>query len=90
MSVTTDFALPLQVYIIETIELRARSKRLRQLALIAALVVGIFVSQWPTAYSSANAVPSLPVSALEAGAREIAPEVFDRLAFASTMPLVFK
>ncbi len=78
-----DFALPLQVYIIETIEIEARNKLLRQLTLVAALVVGMFICQWPVAFSSANAVPSLPVSAQAAGARFSTPVVLERLAFAS-------
>ncbi len=36
---------------------------MRQLGFALALVAGIFVSQWPVAFSSANAVTGLPVSA---------------------------
>lgn len=77
------FTLPLQVYIIETIERDARSKLLRQLSLVGALVIGLFVSQWPMNFSSANAVPTLPVSAHAAGARATtSPVLIERLAFA--------
>lgn len=76
-----DFALPLQVYIIETIERDARSNLLRQISLVAALVVGMFVSQWPVAFNVANAVPSLPVSAKAAGVREAVPEAVERFNF---------
>ncbi len=81
-----DLALPLQVYIIETIERDARNKLLRQLTMVAALVIGMFVSQYPVAFSSANAVPSLPVSAQTAGAR-ISPVVIERLTFARNLQL---
>lgn len=80
-----DFALPLQVYIIDTIEREARSKVLRQIGAVAALVVGMLVCQWPVAVSTANAVPSLPVSAQQAGARSLAAPAFERLAFASSL-----
>jgi hypothetical protein len=79
---TIDFALPLQVYIIETIERDTHTRRLRQVGMIAALVVGMFVSQWPVAFSTANAVPSLPISAKDAGARITSPVALERLAFA--------
>jgi hypothetical protein len=82
---TIDFALPLQVYIIETIEIEARSKLLRQVAMVATLVVGMFICQWPVAFSAANAVPTLPVSAQAAGARIATPVVVERLAFASDL-----
>lgn len=77
-----DFEIPLQVYIIETIERDARNKLLRQLALVAVVVAGMFVSQWPMAFNSANAVPGVPISAHAAGARTVTPEVMIRLAFA--------
>jgi hypothetical protein len=78
---TIDFALPLQIYIIETIERDAYTRRLRQVGMIATLVVGMFVSQWPVAFSTANAVPTVPISAKEAGART-SPVAMERLAFA--------
>jgi hypothetical protein len=46
------------------------------------LVVGMFVCQWPVASTSANAVPSLPVSAQAAGARVAAAEL-PRFGFAA-------
>jgi len=66
--------MPLQVYIIETIEREARHKLLRQLGLVAALVLGIFVSQSPVGFGSAIAVPTLPVSAQSVGARIAIPD----------------
>jgi hypothetical protein len=66
---TADFDLPLKIYIIETSERQHRSKQLRQFGILVALFVGMFVCQWPVASTSANAVPSLPVSAQAAGAR---------------------
>ncbi len=79
-----DLTLPLQVYIIETIEREARNKLLRQLAMVAALVLGIFISQYPVAFSSANAVPTVPVSAEAAGART-SPVLIERLTFAPNL-----
>ncbi|MFA5898730.1 MAG: hypothetical protein WC829_06410 [Hyphomicrobium sp.] len=79
---TIDFTIPLQVYIIETIERETRARLLRQFALVATLVAGMFVGQWPVAFSSANAVPGVPISAHAAGARTVAPELMMRLAFA--------
>lgn len=76
-----DFALPLQVYIIETIERESRARLLRQLSLVATLVVGMFICQWPAAFNAANAVPSLPISAKSAGARELVPEAVERFNF---------
>ena len=81
-----DFELPLQVYIIETIERDARHKLLRQLSMVGALVLGLFISQWPMNLSSANAVPTLPVSAHAMGARPTSPVVIERLAFAPRLP----
>ena len=83
------FALPLQVYIIETVERQARLRQLRQAAVVAALVVGMFVFQWPVVPSAANAVPSLPVSAVSAGVHAPAPAKVDRLAFAENMRTAF-
>ncbi len=80
-----DFDLPLKVYIIETVEYQARMKRLRQFGIVAVLVVGMFVFQWPVAFSSANAVPNLPISAAEAGARTSVVVVPERLAFAAAL-----
>lgn len=77
-----DFDLPLRVYIIETVEYEARVRRLRQFGIVAVLVIGMFVFQWPVAFSSANAVPSLPISAAEAGARAPVAVAPHRLAFA--------
>jgi len=69
-----DLAVPLQVYIIETIEREARHKLLRQLGLVAALVLGIFACQSPVGFGSAIAVPTLPVSAQSVGARIAIPD----------------
>jgi hypothetical protein len=80
-----DFELPLKIYIIETVERETRSKHLRQFGIVAALVVGMFLCQWPASYSSANAVPSLPISAAAAGARVPAAAAPHRLAFAAGM-----
>ena len=78
-----DFDLPLKIYIIETSEREHRSKHLRQFGILVALFVGMFVCQWPVASSSANAVPSLPVSAQAAGARLTAAAPPARFAFAA-------
>ena len=80
---TVDFEYPLKIYIIETVERETRFKRLRQLGLALTVLVGICACQWPVAFSSANAVPSLPVSAHAAGARIPATIPPERLAFAS-------
>jgi hypothetical protein len=77
-----DFDLPLKIYIIETSEREHRSRHQRQFGILAALVVGMFVCQWPVASTSANAVPSLPVSAQAAGARAAAAEL-PRFGFAA-------
>ena len=79
------FELPLEIYIIETVEREARISRLRQLGFALTLVAGIFVSQWPVSFSAANAVPGLPVSAQEAGARISAAVMPDRFTFAGGM-----
>ena len=79
------FELPLEIYIIETVEREARMVRMRQLGFALALVAGIFVSQWPVAFSAANAVPTLPISAQEAGARISAAVMPDRFTFAGGM-----
>jgi hypothetical protein len=78
-----DFDLPLKIYIVETTEREYRSKHLRQFGILAALFVGTFVCQWPVASTSANAVPSLPVSAQAAGARVANAVVPMRFAFAT-------
>jgi hypothetical protein len=78
-----DFDLPLKIYIIETTEREHRSKHLRQFGILAALFVGMFVCQWPVASTSANAVPSLPVSAQAAGARVATATAPMRFAFAA-------
>ena len=78
-----DFDLPLKIYIIETTEREHRSKHLRQFGIFAALFVGMFVCQWPVASTSANAVPSLPVSAQAAGARVATATAPMRFAFAA-------
>lgn len=70
----SDLAMPLQVYIIETIEREARTRVFRQVALVASLVLGIFVCQSPVGFSSAIAVPTLPVSAQSVGARIAIPD----------------
>jgi hypothetical protein len=81
----SKFELPLENYIIETVEREARIARLRQLGFALVLVGGLFVSQWPVSFSAANAVPSLPVSAEEAGARISAAVMPDRFTFAGGM-----
>ena len=86
---TRKFELPLEIYIIETVERETRTARLRQLGFALTLVAGIFVSQWPVAFSSANAVPGLPVSAQEAGARIVAAVVPQRFDFAGGMQSSF-
>lgn len=48
-------------------------------------LVGILVSQWPVAFSAANAVPSLPVSAHAAGIRAPVIATRERFAFAVGM-----
>jgi hypothetical protein len=78
-----DFDLPLKIYIIETSEREHRSKHLRQFGILVALFIGMFVCQWPVASTSANAVPSLPVSAEAAGARIMTATVPTRFAFAA-------
>jgi len=83
------FSLPLQAYIVETVERQARRHRLRQAAAMAALVVGMFVFQWPVAPSAANAVPSLPVSAAAVGVHTPTSATVDRLAFAESMRTAF-
>jgi hypothetical protein len=78
-----DFEYPLKIYIIETVERETRFKQLRQLGIALTVLVGFFACQWPVTFSSANAVPSLPISAHAAGARvplTISPE---RFAFAT-------
>lgn len=78
-----DFDLPLKIYIVETAEREHRSKHLRQFGIVAALFLGMFVCQWPVASTSANAVPSLPVSAQSAGARMAIQATPTRFAFAA-------
>ena len=78
-----DFDLPLKIYILETTERQTRSMHLRQLGIFAALFLGMFVCQWPVASTSANAVPSLPVSAQAAGARVATAVAPMRFAFAA-------
>jgi hypothetical protein len=80
---TTDFEYPLKIYIIETVERQVRFRRLRQLGVALTVLVGICACQWPVAFSTANAVPSLPVSAHAAGARIPATISPERLAFAT-------
>lgn len=65
--VPANFELPLQIYIIETVEREARSKQLRELGIVVALVIGIFASLGHVAWDSAKAVPGLPSVAQEAG-----------------------
>jgi hypothetical protein len=78
-----DFDLPLKIYIIETAERQTRTMHLRQFGIFVALFVGMFVCQWPVASTSANAVPSLPISAQAAGARAPVAAVPARFAFAA-------
>lgn len=80
-----ELALPLQVYIIETIGHDARKRLLRQVVAVTALVAGIFACQWPAEFSAANAVPSLPISAKAAGARAALEVNVERLAFAPSL-----
>ncbi len=74
------FADPLKHYIIETVVLEDRKVRTRQLGIVLALVLGIFISQWPVAFSSANAVTSSVISADAFGAPTVV--LTERLAFA--------
>lgn len=57
------FADPLKNYILETVALEDRKVRVRQLGIVLLLVGGLFVSQWPVAFSSANAVTSVIIDA---------------------------
>jgi hypothetical protein len=82
--VADEFDNPQKLYILETVARDARSKASRRLVVAFALV-GIFVSQWPVAFSVANAVPSLPVSAHAAGVRAPVIAAPERLAFAVGM-----
>jgi hypothetical protein len=75
-----SFADPLKHYIIETVALEDRKVRTRQLGIVMALVLGIFVSQWPVAFSSANAVTSSIIGADAFGAPTVV--LTERLAFA--------
>jgi hypothetical protein len=75
-----DFADPLKHYIVETVALEDRKVRARQLGIVLALVMGIFVSQWPVAFSSANAVTSSVIGADAFGAPTVV--LTERLAFA--------
>jgi hypothetical protein len=74
------FADPLKHYIIETVALEDRKVRARQLGVVLALVLGIFVSQWPVAFSSANAVTSSVIGADAFGTPTLV--LTERLAFA--------
>jgi hypothetical protein len=78
------FDNPQKLYILETVARDARSKASRRLVVAFALM-GILASQWPVAFSAANAVPSLPVSAHAAGVRAPVIAAPERLAFASGM-----
>jgi hypothetical protein len=78
------FEDPLKLYILETVERDTRSKRLRQLGIALVLVGGIFVSQWPVAFSSANAVTSVVMNA-EASISDVSTILPERLAFAAGM-----
>jgi hypothetical protein len=78
-----DFEYSLKIYIIETVEREAHFKRLRQLGITLTVLFGICASQWPVAFSSANAVPSLRVSAYAAGARSVVAIPLERLEFAA-------
>jgi hypothetical protein len=86
---TAAFEQPLQAYLIETVERHARVKLIRQLGIVGALVAAMFVTQWPVAFSSANAVPSLPISASDAGARLWVAAPLHRLAFGTGMQSAF-
>ena len=79
-----DFDKPQKLYILETVARDARSKASRRLG-VAFAFMGIFASQWPVAFSVANAVPSLPVSAHAAGVRAPLIAAPERLAFAAGM-----
>ena len=48
-------------------------------------LMGIFASQWPVAFTVANAVPGLPVSAQAAGVRVPVTAAPERWAFAVGM-----
>jgi hypothetical protein len=86
---TADFEYSLKIYIIETVEREAHFKRLRQLGITLTVLFGICASQWPVAFSSANAVPSLRVSAYAAGARSVVAIPLERLEFAVGLQNVF-
>ena len=79
-----DFDNPQKLYILETVARDARSKASRRL-IVAFALMAVFASQWPVAFSVANAVPSLPVSAHAAGVRAPVIAAPERLAFASGM-----
>ena len=79
-----DFDNPQKLYILETVARDARSKASRRLVVAFALI-GIFVSQWPVAFSPANGVASLPVRAQAAGVRPPVIAAPERLAFAAGM-----
>jgi hypothetical protein len=82
-----ELALPLQVYIIETVERNARAKLVRQASMVSALVIGLFVCQWPMAFSAANAVPTIAATADATGPRAPSPVVIERLTFAPGLSL---
>jgi hypothetical protein len=77
-----DFDNSQKLYILETVARDARSKASRRVVVAMALM-GFFASQWPVAFSAANAVPSLPVSAHAAGVRAPVMAAPERLAFAA-------
>lgn len=76
-----DFEDPLKHYILETTAREARKVRVRQLGIVLALIGGLAVSQWPIAFSSANAVPTV-VQRAEAAAGDSHTISLERLAFA--------
>ena len=63
-----DFDNPQTLYILDTVARDARRKTSRRMV-VAFGLMGIFASQWPVAFTVANAVPGLPVSAQAAGVR---------------------
>lgn len=83
------FADPLKSYILETVALEDRKVRVRQLGIVLLLVGGLFVSQWPVAFSSANAVTSVIINA-EAVVNHLPTTIsLERLAFAGGLQAGF-
>lgn len=86
--VPADLELPLQIYIVETVELQARSKQLRELGIVVALAIGILASLWQFAWDSAKGVPNLPAVAQDAGVMAV-DALAQRLTFGTGLQLNF-